>query len=397
MTEATAARTARLPSLTALRFVAAFMVFIYHSHYLGAFRDARVQKDYSFVTNSAGAVGVSFFFVLSGFVLTWVAKPDDTKVQFWRRRFFKIFPNHAVIWLVIVAMLLVSGTKFMVEPAVANLFLVNSWAPDMNNLLYAVNGVTWSLSAEIVFYLLFPYLILGIARIRADKLWYWAVGVAALSLSVPLLSKTFLPGSPMFPGYTEFSWPQMWFVYQFPLVRCLEFIVGILFARIVISGRWVRLGLGPAALIVLAVYVPSLWMPQLWTFAAPYSFPLGLLVSAVATSDIAGRRTVLTRRPLVWLGEISYAFFLIHLNVLNSAQAAFKGEWMGYGDYDPTSWSTPVAVLFLLGCLAVSVFLAWLLYRFVEMPIMRRWSRPRSRQPVAVVRTGEVSEAATTG
>lgn len=189
----------------------------------------------------------------------------------------------------------------------------------------------------------------------------------------------------------------MWFVYQFPLVRCLEFIVGILFARIVISGRWVRLGLGPAALIVLAVYVPSLWMPQLWTFAAPYSFPLGLLVSAVATSDIAGRRTVLTRRPLVWLGEISYAFFLIHLNVLNSAQAAFKGEWMGYGEYDATSWSTPVAVLFLLGCLAVSVFLAWLLYRYVEMPIMRRWSRPRSRQPAAVVRTAEVSEAATTG
>jgi hypothetical protein len=41
---------------------------------------------------------------------------------------FKIFPNHAVIWLVIVAMLIVSGAKIMVEPAVANLFLVNSWA-----------------------------------------------------------------------------------------------------------------------------------------------------------------------------------------------------------------------------------------------------------------------------
>ncbi|MEZ0112429.1 peptidoglycan/LPS O-acetylase OafA/YrhL [Catenulispora sp. EB89] len=376
MTEATANRAARLPSLTALRFDAAFMVFIYHSNYLGAFRNTRVQKDYGFVTNSAGAVGVSFFFVLSGFVLTWVAKPADTKVQFWRRRFLKIFPNHAVIWLVMVGMLAVSGTRIMVEPAAANLFLVNSWVPNMNNLLYAVNGVTWSLSAEIVFYLLFPFLILGIARIRADQLWYWAVGVAALSLSVPLLSKTFLPNAPMFPGYTEFSWPQMWFAYQFPLVRCLEFVVGILFARIVISGRWVRIGLGPAALIVLAVYVSSLWLPQLWVFAAPYSFPLGLLVSAAATSDIAGRRTVLTRRPVVWLGEISYAFFLIHLNVLKSAQAAFKGEWMGYGDYDSTSWSTPVAVLFLLGCLAVSVFLAWLLYRFVETPIMRKWSRP---------------------
>ncbi|WP_425559366.1 acyltransferase family protein [Catenulispora yoronensis] len=364
---------------------------------MGAFRDATVQSKYSFITNSAGALGVSFFFVLSGFVLTWVASPTDTMGQFWRRRFFKIFPNHATVWLVVVALLVVSGTKIMAGPAVVNLFLVNSWVPNLNNLLFAVNGVTWSLSAEIVFYLLFPFLILGIVKIRAEHLWYWAAGVAAVSLSVPLLSKAFMPDSPAFPGYDQFSWPQMWFVYQFPLVRCLEFVVGILFARIVLSGKWVpRISLAPALLLVSALFVVSLWLPQFWVFAAPYSFPLGLLVSAFATSDIAGRQTVLTRRPMVWLGEISYAFFLIHLNVLNQAQAAFKGEWMGYGTYDPTSWNTPEAVLFLLGCLGVSIFLAWLLYRFVEVPVMRRWSRPRTRRPVPAVEPGEVSASAST-
>ncbi|MEY9893350.1 peptidoglycan/LPS O-acetylase OafA/YrhL [Catenulispora sp. MAP5-51] len=396
MTEAMAQRPARLPSLTALRFVAAFLVFTYHLTYLSVFRDTRLEKHYDFITNSAGTMGVGFFFVLSGFVLTWVARPTDSKGQFWRRRFFKIFPNHAVIWLVILVMLVVSGTKTMVEPAIANLFLVNSWAPSMNNLLYAVNGVTWSLSAEIVFYLLFPFLVLAAAKIREDRLWYWVIGVAALSLSVPLLAKAFVPDSPMFPGYTQFSWPQMWFVYQFPLVRCLEFVVGILFARIVISGRFIRLGLGPAVLMVAVLYVPSLWLPQLWVFAATYSFPLGLLVSAAATSDIAGRRTVLTHRVPVFLGEISYAFFLIHLNVLHTVQAAFKGEWMGYGDYDLTAWSTPVAVLFLLACLAISIFLAWLLYRFVEMSVMRKWSRPRSRRPVPALET-EASAPATAG
>lgn len=234
-----------------------------------------------------------------------------------------------MVWLIVVAMLFVSGTTIEVGPATANLFLVNAWVPDMNNLIFAVNGVTWSLSAEIAFYLLFPFLILGINKIRANRLWYWAIAVSALALSVPLLSKAFLPDAPMFPGYDQFSWPQMWFAYQFPLVRCLEFIVGILFARIVLSGRWVRLGLGPAALSVLAVYVGALWLPQLWSFAAPYSFPLGLLVAAAAADDLAGRGTLLARRPLVWLGEISYAFFLIHLNVLNSAQAAFKGSGWG--------------------------------------------------------------------
>ncbi|MBF6049176.1 acyltransferase family protein [Streptomyces sp. NRRL B-1677] len=397
MTEATATRPGRLPTLTALRFVAAFLVFVYHIHYLGVFSNTSVQESYDFITNSAGGIGVSFFFVLSGFVLTWGARPDDTMAGFWRRRFFKIFPSHAVVWLVIVAMLVASGTTTKAGPAVANLFLVNAWVPHMDNLVFAVNGVTWSLSAEIAFYLLFPFLILGIKNIRANQLWYWAVGVAALALSVPLLSKTFLPGTPMFPGYDQFSWPQMWFAYQFPLVRCLEFIVGILFARIVLSGRWVRIGPGPAALGVVAVYVASLWLPQLWAFAAPYSFPLGLLLSAAAASDCAGRGTLLARRPLVRLGEISFAFFLIHLNVLNSAQAAFRGQWMGYGVFDRTSWSTPVAVLFLLGCLTVSIALAWLLYRFVEVPVMRRWAGPRPRRPVPVVDTDEVNAPTTTG
>lgn len=397
-TEATAPSPGRLPSLTALRFVAAALVFVCHARYLGLFTDTSVHKTYNFVTSSAGGVGVSFFFVLSGFVLTWAVKPADTMGTFWRRRFFKIFPSHVTVWLVVVAMLVVSGTTIEAGPATANLFLVNAWVPDMNNLLFAVNGVTWSLSAEIVFYLLFPFLILGINKIRANRLWYWTIAVSALALSVPLLSKALLPDAPMFPGYDQFSWPQMWFAYQFPLVRCLEFIVGILFARIVLSGRWVRLGLGPAALTVLAVYVGALWLPTLWSFAAPYSFPLGLLVAAAAADDLAGRGALLARRPLVWLGEISYAFFLIHLIVLNSAQAALKGEWMGYGAFERTSLSTPVAVLFLLGCLAVSIVLAWLLHRFVEMPAMRRWSGPRRPlPPVPAAGTGEVNTLTTTG
>lgn len=397
MTQATAPHPGRLPSLTALRFVAAFLVFIFHVHYLGVFNNASVQKWYDFLTNSAGTIGVSFFFVLSGFVLTWAAKPTDTMGRFWRRRFFKIYPSHIAVWLIIVAMLFASGTTIRSGPAVANLFLVNSWVPQMDNLIFAVNGVTWSLSTEIAFYLLFPFLILAINKIPANRLWYWAVGVAALALSVPLLSTTFLPDAPMFPVYDQFSWPQMWFAYQFPLVRCLEFIVGILFARIVLSGRWGRIGLGPAALGVLAVYVASLWLPELWTFAAPYALPLGLLISAAATRDVAGRETPLARRPLVWLGEISYAFFLIHLNVLNAAQAAFNGQWMGYGAFERTSWSTPVAVLFLLGCLAVSIGLSWLLYRFVEVPAMRKWSGRRPRRTVPVVDPDAVKAPTATG
>lgn len=45
-----------------------------------------------------GRSALSFFFVLSGFVMTWSARPGDTATAFWRRRAAKIYPLHAVTW-----------------------------------------------------------------------------------------------------------------------------------------------------------------------------------------------------------------------------------------------------------------------------------------------------------
>ncbi|WP_372352459.1 acyltransferase family protein [Streptomyces sp. KL116D] len=76
----------RLPSLTGLRFFAAFLVFLCHA--LSQFNPQTdsVSHDVAYFLLPAGPVGVSFFFVLSGFVLTYAARPGDTVRRFWRRR-----------------------------------------------------------------------------------------------------------------------------------------------------------------------------------------------------------------------------------------------------------------------------------------------------------------------
>ncbi|WP_372352198.1 acyltransferase family protein [Streptomyces sp. KL116D] len=75
----------RLPSLTGLRFFAAFLVFLCHA--LSQFNPQTdsVSHDVAYFLLPAGPVGVSFF-VLSGFVLTYAARPGDTVRRFWRRR-----------------------------------------------------------------------------------------------------------------------------------------------------------------------------------------------------------------------------------------------------------------------------------------------------------------------
>src|SRR6185437_14997298 len=116
-----------------------------------------------------GWTGVSFFFILSGFVLTWSRNPkkDSTKA-FWRRRFFKIYPNHLVTFIAAAFLLgLITKQVFNVRYAILNLLLLHSWFPQfpINN---SFNDVTWSLSCEAFFYLCFPFLIRLIDRIRAE-------------------------------------------------------------------------------------------------------------------------------------------------------------------------------------------------------------------------------------
>src|SRR5580765_4025535 len=86
----------RLPALTSLRFFAAFHVFLFHIQAMGAvFGAVWFQK-----LSSIGYVGVSFFFVLSGFILvyTYAGKPINAG-DFWRARFARVYPAYAVALL----------------------------------------------------------------------------------------------------------------------------------------------------------------------------------------------------------------------------------------------------------------------------------------------------------
>ena len=70
----------RLPSLTGLRAIAALMVFGFHVWALGIFASPGVNKVLAHSV-SEGVIGVTFFFILSGFVLTWTARDNDRAVR----------------------------------------------------------------------------------------------------------------------------------------------------------------------------------------------------------------------------------------------------------------------------------------------------------------------------
>ncbi|MGH4033402.1 maltotransferase domain-containing protein [Actinomycetota bacterium Odt1-20B] len=368
---------ARLDSLTALRFVAAFLVFCLHAS-LGV---PPLPEGVQPLLAKAGWAGVSCFFILSGFVLAHAARPDDTPRRFWRRRLAKIYPNHALTAAAAFALLTTAHLTPTLAELLPNLLLLHAWVPDPA-VFVSGNPVSWSLSAELFFYALFPALWHVLARVRPRHLWTCALlltgTITALPAAVHLLVP---PGPPLpMPDGTPGLW-HYWAVYVLPPARLPEFALGMVLARIVRTGRWRGPGPRTAALLAAGACVLATHAPYLYGLTAVTTVPLAALICALATTDRTDRtdRTgaparrcrALARRAMVRLGELSFAFYLVHRPVLTHGDRLLAAA----GIHATTGMFT--AALRTLAFLAVSLLLARLLHDGVERPLTRRLGRPR--------------------
>jgi peptidoglycan/LPS O-acetylase OafA/YrhL len=363
-----------LPSLTGLRAIAAGVVFFRHAEYLYG---GTVLEPYTRRLFVQGTVGVSFFYVLSGFVLTWSWR--EGVLSFFRRRFARIYPVYALTWGLGGLVALYVGLPVTITIAAATLALVQAWIPSEHYFI-GMNGVSWSLSCEAFFYALFPFLFFGLTRLpstaRRALLFILVGGVIALPSVVPesFGLPGFIPGSPV--------GSKLWAIYIFPPARLLEFTAGVLIALEVRAGRWPRLPLAVVAGLGIAGYLGAgeagLWHSQTFTpehtFAAVTIIPFVLVICAFALRDIDRRPSFLRSTLAIRLGEWSYSFYLIHFLVILVFRHATEG------------WEPGVlgAIMATVGLLATSLALAASVYTFVERPLERRL-RGSLRPPTQVL------------
>jgi peptidoglycan/LPS O-acetylase OafA/YrhL len=287
-----------LPSLAGLRFVAVVVVFGFHIAVSGVLGDSALGNTIGWLF-APGAAGVSFFFVLSGFVLTWSARKGDTAVRFWRRRFARIYPTYLVVLLAVLAVATIAGRALRPEVVLPNLLLVQGWVPDPR-VYSGPNPVAWYLSCEAAFYAVFPLLKAGLLRLPGRMLWPVTVGVFAVTWTVPVfalhVSEPFRP----------------WAIWIIPAARLPEFVAGMLLARIVRECGWPDLSPWLFVLLAVAAYIGSSWLPIEFGLVAATAVPLALLVAAVGAADAAERPTPWRSPWLVRLGELALAFYLVH-------------------------------------------------------------------------------------
>jgi peptidoglycan/LPS O-acetylase OafA/YrhL/lysophospholipase L1-like esterase len=340
------------PALDGLRAVAVTLVLIYHG-------------GFSWMTG--GYVGVSVFFTLSGYLITTLLIVEFERSgtiavgEFYRRRLKRLMPASALSLGAVAVMArlgLFRGVPHLRRDFLGAIFQVANWTKLTQGESYAdlisrKSGLLgpldhyWSLAIEEQFYWVWPIVMLVVLRwVRSPRGRAVALTALASSLMViaPLIAQIWGPNA----------------AYWATPARLGEIVIGAATAAVlrVVHSRPRRLRLlAPAGLIVIVVTA------VVWPAAGGPAYAGGLgLFSLASAGLIAGlqvrstARRVLSARPLVWLGTVSYGVYLFH--------------WPIYAVVNDARFHLSMWTLFLVR-VALTLVVAAASMRLLERPIRR--------------------------
>jgi peptidoglycan/LPS O-acetylase OafA/YrhL len=374
----------RLPALTSLRFFAALHVVFFH---FLAFKIVSSQGWLGQIS-SIGYVGVSFFFVLSGFILVYTYAGRNTPARdFWRARFARIYPAFAFS-------ILLTGPFFFFATLMLNVpffawfsthlklvvllvpFLLQAWVP---LAALAWNSVAWSLSDEAFFYLLFPFLKKRFLRISLPGL----AGIARACWAVSLaMSWTYVLRNPdhlkvIDADVLNAFWLNA--VKFHPFARLPEFLLGMACGAMFLKSRKDAKP-GSSAKLALPLVLAGLVIAATVAHFSP-RIPYTVLHTSLLAPAFAaiifgfalqpGWGAPLNWKPLVFLGDASYSLYLLHSFFLGP----FFFTQTGVPRHRGAGW------YFLYFVLALGI--SGLVYRFIEEPSRRKLRGSPSRSALA--------------
>jgi peptidoglycan/LPS O-acetylase OafA/YrhL len=377
-----ARKPAPLKALTGLRCFAAINIVLFHfsnpqwfnfNFYFPApftTRTIHVPVLFAPIVN-AGFISVSYFILLSGFVLgyNYNARARDGELdrkRFWEARFTRIYPIYFLSLLLSLGTLgeeYRSHTHAMFWTGVVlTPLLLQGWIPAVATFL---NTPAWTMSAEASYYVIFPWLARWKMPARVRPYLVKMAGVWALGLMPGALYMAFNPDGIAHPDRWSYG-PWLWALKYTPYAHVFSFIFGVMLANldaIIPRASQVRLWLG---LIGFGGLYGILSLGSLVPYAIIHDgllMPLfALIVLGLAGENLLAR--ALGVRPLVFVGEASYCLYLLHFNLWNMIHGSHVLEALGLIRFDP--W---ISYVLLIALSLVALY-------FIEKPAqlkLREW------------------------
>ena len=319
----------RIVALDLIRFFAAISVVLYH--YVSA-PDSNAYPLWSEVTKF-GYLGVPLFFMISGYVIALSAN-NRSPAQFAVSRFVRLYP---ALWAGVIFTVLISTTlaaySYSIPQVLANFTLLN------NYLGFAdVDGVYWTLKAELKFYAcIFLLLLFGVF----NKFHIWLTVWLALTVMHAIFAQPFFMGWFISPGYSSFFIAGIaFFLIQTQPKNSYHYF--ILISSLLLSGY---LGYHQTAGFLINPGASEKWI-SVALICCSY-----LLLYLLCT----GKLNIKARSSYLTIGALTYPLYLIH---------KVAGEVM----IDRFSHVVPEEIMILI-TIVLMVFIAWLIHIAIEKPL----------------------------
>ncbi len=341
----------QLHALTGIRFFAAFNVLLFH-----LWGGKHIQPHNWALTGivSGGYVGVSFFFVLSGFILAYAYGPErvarlDLR-SFWTARFARIYPVYALSLATTAAWFFTSPLGPKLVPALKVITMTQAITPTD---AMAWNYPAWTMTTEISFYLLFPFVAPTIARLSQRALIRFAVVTWFVLIAFPV---TYMIVAPDGIHHAASNYGAFWLnLMKFnPVPHIPEFLIGLALGyRFAASAPNTKRGdlLAIAGLTLsLGLLAFSAHIPYVLLHSGLMVPGFSLLLYGLAEGRILSR--IFGVGVLYVPGEASYALYILQVPVY---------LWLDkYG----VMRSQHYVLIYLAACVVVSI----LALKLVEEP-----------------------------
>ncbi|MFV9551532.1 acyltransferase family protein [Algibacter sp. PT7-4] len=291
----------RIEQLTFTRFIAAILIVIFH---YGRETFFFTNSHISFIFKQAN-VGVSYFFVLSGFVMiiAYKNKKAIPFLKFLKNRLARIYPVY--LMAIILVLIFKVYNAFSIVDLPLNLFMIQAWFHDK---ALSINTPGWSLSVEFFFYLLFPFLMNRYyTKIHLKTLAFWIISFWIISQIVYHL---LVFKSIEIPFFVKKD------ISYHPVMHLNAFLVGNLAGLFFIKNRD-KLKSNYRLVIILLLFILVLLLK--FSFGLNYHNGLLSLIFApliILMSLNNDKITqILSHRLFVFLGEISYGIYILQFPI----------------------------------------------------------------------------------
>lgn len=296
--------------LTSLRFIFAWIVFISHLTFLEQSENPFFVWLFQSICKE-GYIGVSFFFILSGFILSYryeniVLNKEQIK-KFYVARFSRIYPLHVLTLLLAIPLtihILNRDIAMWLIEWIANLTLTQSFIP-IKSMYFSFNSLSWSISNEMFFYLLFPMILWALRKFKIIKNLLLPVLIGIAIVLVFLIPRDF----------------QHQIFYIHPFLRIIDFIIGIYLFQLFTYVKKRKFELkynfleASSSIFLILFFCLHHFIPQVLRYSFYYWFPISyLLFSFSFQKGILSK--LLSNKVCVYLGEISFAFYMFHQLIL---------------------------------------------------------------------------------